>query len=67
MCPEIRSAVVCDWHFAKVKVHKDSLKLQKTILLCFRRLSESWFLLGFLHRRIKFANICLDLMLNHLS
>ena len=42
--------------------------ITKTVkLLCFRHLSESRFLLGALHRRNKFANICHDLMQNHLS
>ena len=36
-------------------------------LLCFRRLSESRFLLDALHRRSKFANFCHDLMQNRLS
>ena len=39
----------------------------RKILLCFRHLSESRFLLDALHRRSKFANICYDLKQNYLS
>ena len=47
----------------------DNVNLQASLaqLLCFRHLSESRFLLGALNRRSKFANICHDLIQNHLS
>ena len=45
----------------------DSGERMCSILLCFRHLSESRFLLDAFNRRSKFANFCHDLMQIHLS